>query len=184
MGAREHEARSQELEALGQRLVLGDALALGRLYALLRPELLRVAQRTLGGQGQDAEDMVHEAFVRAWLARDRLQKPGSVSQWLAQIVRNQARTHLGRRGGVPLEQAREPADPAPTPVQRVARAQQRAALQRAVEGLSPRQRQVVELRTGPELPFARIADALGCSSNAARVNYVHGVRNLREALVA
>jgi RNA polymerase sigma-70 factor (ECF subfamily) len=174
----------RDLEILGQRLARGEEQALGQLYGLLRPRLLKLAECILGGQRQDAEDIVHEAFMRAWLARERLQKPGSVAHWLAQIVRNQARTHLGRRGGVPLELACEPMDPAPTPVQRVVQAQQREALRGAVERLSPRQRQVVQLRTGPELPFAKIADQLGCSSNAARVNYVYGVRNLREALVA
>lgn len=48
--------------------------------------------------------------------------------------------------------------------------------------LPPRQRLVVELRLFHELSFEEIGAIVGSSEDAAKANYHHGVKRLRELL--
>lgn len=66
----------------------------------------------------------------------------------------------------------------------LARAEQAAAVRRAVLLLPRRQREVLTLRIDAELPFAEIALALGITENAAKVSFHHATRRLRALLAA
>ncbi|PID80479.1 hypothetical protein CSB20_07315 [bacterium DOLZORAL124_64_63] len=55
-------------------------------------------------------------------------------------------------------------------------------LQRALDRLSPRQRAALLLRELEDLPFAEIADSLGCSEATARVHHHRACANLRRWL--
>ena len=68
-------------EALRQTF---EALALPHL-----PHLYRVAAR-LAGNGQDAEDLVHETYVKALAAFPSLREQASIRGWLSRILRTGA----------------------------------------------------------------------------------------------
>jgi RNA polymerase sigma-70 factor (ECF subfamily) len=61
-------------------------------------------------------------------------------------------------------------------------AEERRRLWRAIDELPPKQRLVLELRVYDELPFREVAEIAGCSENAAKVNFHHAVKRLRESL--
>src|SRR5580658_6508106 len=63
-------------------------LALERLFATLRPELLRFAW-WLARDRTVAEDVVQEALLRAWRSRDALKDPAAARGWLLTIVRRE-----------------------------------------------------------------------------------------------
>ncbi len=66
----------------------GAPQSLERLFANLRPELLRFA----GWLARDravAEDVVQEALLRAWRSRDALKDPAAARGWLLTIVRRE-----------------------------------------------------------------------------------------------
>src|SRR5580693_1561430 len=68
---------------------LSDApMALERLFATLRPELLRFAW-WLSRNRAVAEDVVQEALLRAWRSRDSLKDPAAARGWLLTIVRRE-----------------------------------------------------------------------------------------------
>ena len=48
--------------------------------------------------------------------------------------------------------------------------------------LPPKQRAAVVLRVYEELSFREIGEVLGCAEGAARVNYHHGIKKLREMM--
>lgn len=56
-----------------------------------RGRLTRVAFRLVG---EDAEDVVQDAFLRAWLARDSFKADSRLYTWLYRIVINTAKNHL------------------------------------------------------------------------------------------
>jgi RNA polymerase sigma-70 factor, ECF subfamily len=66
----------------------GGTLALDRLFASLRPELLRFAW-WLARDRAVAEDVVQEALLRAWRSRDALKDPAAARGWLLTIVRRE-----------------------------------------------------------------------------------------------
>src|SRR3984957_11900828 len=63
-------------------------VALERLFATLRPELLRFAW-WLARDRAVAEDGVQEAMLRAWRSRDALKDPAAARGWLLTIVRRE-----------------------------------------------------------------------------------------------
>jgi RNA polymerase sigma-70 factor (ECF subfamily) len=68
---------------------LADApVALERLFATLRPELLRFAW-WLARDRAIAEDVVQEAMLRAWRSREALKDPAAARGWLLTIVRRE-----------------------------------------------------------------------------------------------
>ena len=50
---------------------------------------------------------------------------------------------------------------------------------RAIASLPPKQRMVLELRIYDELPFREVAELVGSTENAAKVNFHHAVKRLR-----
>ena len=61
---------------------------------------------------------------------------------------------------------------------------ERAALERHIDRLPPRQRSVLNLRIFADLPFKEIAAAEGISENAAKVSYHHAITRLRTWLTS
>jgi RNA polymerase sigma-70 factor, ECF subfamily len=65
-----------------------SAMPVERLFATLRPELLRFAW-WLARDRAVAEDVVQEALLRAWRSRDALKDPAAARGWLLTIVRRE-----------------------------------------------------------------------------------------------
>lgn len=63
-----------------------------------RPQLLRMARR-LTQSNEDAEDIVQEAFMKAYKALARFRGESQMSSWLGAIVQNTAHEHLRSRRG-------------------------------------------------------------------------------------
>jgi len=61
-----------------------------------RTQLLQVARRITNG-GEDAEDILQEAFPKAYKALPNFRGDSSMSTWLTAIVRNTAREYLRER---------------------------------------------------------------------------------------
>src|SRR5471032_870805 len=68
--------------------VAAAPMAVERLFATLRPELLRFAW-WLARDRAVAEDVVQEALLRAWRSRDSLKDPAAARGWLLTIVRRE-----------------------------------------------------------------------------------------------
>lgn len=61
-----------------------------------RPQLLRMARR-LTQSNEDAEDVVQEAFMKAYKALAKFRGESQMSSWLGAIVQNTAHEHLRSR---------------------------------------------------------------------------------------
>lgn len=63
-----------------------------------RPQLLRMARR-LTQSNEDAEDILQEAFLKAFKALARFRGESQMSSWLGAIVQNTAHEHIRSRRG-------------------------------------------------------------------------------------
>ncbi|WP_167859438.1 RNA polymerase sigma factor [Paenibacillus cymbidii] len=84
-------------QALVERARQGDTEAFGELFEQHRNGLRGYAER-MTGDGYMADDIVQDAFVKAFLHLGSLADPGRFRPWLFRIAKNQANMRL-RRGG-------------------------------------------------------------------------------------
>lgn len=81
---------------LVRRAVAGDAWAEDALYRRHARPIAGLVARLLGSK-QDAEDVVHDAFVHAFQKLDRLREPDAFRGWLSRIAITQVRRVIRRR---------------------------------------------------------------------------------------
>jgi RNA polymerase sigma-70 factor (family 1) len=165
--------------------------AIRRLFEQHFAELYRFAYRYVRS-AETAKDLVHEAFLRLWQQRSRVDLAGpSARSYLYTIVRYQALDHLRRRR-VEERWRQEYAAPimadqgsvlAPTdPDQDLAASEIRGAIGRAVDALPRRQQQVLLLRWQRQASYEEIAESLGISPKTVAVHAARAIQRLRELL--
>jgi RNA polymerase sigma-70 factor (ECF subfamily) len=148
------------------------------------PRVYRFALR-LCGDAHAAEDVAQEALVRAWRRRGRLRNERAARVWVFRIALNVWRDRL-RRGALPVGRA-GPLEGTETIVGPSAErlAEMREDLARALaalDGLPPRQREVLYLSAVEGLSASEVADVLGISSVAAKANLSLARQKMREQL--
>ena len=127
----------------------------------------------LSGDPALADDIVSETFVRAWLARSRLDLV-SVKGYLFAIARNlylQQKQRAKRLG--PLDDRL--ADPGPGPHERMRARGDLEAVLATLRQLPELDRAAVLMRADDQMPYEEIAKALEISVSSARVK-VHRAR--------
>jgi RNA polymerase sigma-70 factor (ECF subfamily) len=162
----------------------GDRSAARALTLRLTPRVLGHAARLLGNRAE-AEDVAQEAMLRLWR-----QAPGwrageaRVTTWLYRVVANLCidRRRRARGGAVALEAVPEPPDPAPGAQARMQDRARAEALQAALAGLPPRQRQAVVLRHIEGCDNPAIAAIMETTVEAVESLTTRGRRALAAAL--
>ncbi|MBI3982462.1 MAG: sigma-70 family RNA polymerase sigma factor [Gemmatimonadetes bacterium] len=162
----------------------GDELAAAEL---IKRHATAVA-RFLGasGGGDDVEDLVQEAFFRAFRSIARFRGGSSFRTWVMTIASNALKDlkRRARRGDVLSLEDRDVADTSADPYGETV---SRDAVRRveAELGRLPRlQREVFLLRAQEGLEYDEIARALGTTPGAARVHYHHAVQRLKRVAEA
>jgi RNA polymerase sigma-70 factor (ECF subfamily) len=152
-----------------------------------------VAIRTaaLLGAGGDAEDVVQEAFVKAFAGLDRFHPGAPFRPWLLRIVANETR-NVHRASGRRVARERRaweqsqplllagPDDPADL----LLSAERRAALVRGLAQLTPEQRRVVTCRYLLDLNEAETCAVLGWPRGTVKSRLRRALAKLRDALDA
>ena len=125
----------------------------------------------------DADDCFQETFLSALRAYPKLKDGGNLRGWLITIAHRKAVDHHRAKGRRPLPVAEvaEVAVSGPEP-------SDGDGIWTAVGALPPKQRAAVALRYACDLPHNEIADALGCSPEAARRSLHEGIKRLRKEL--
>ena len=136
------------------------------------------------GAGQEADDVVQEAFVKAFrhLPRFRLGEP--FGPWLLRIVANETRNltrSRRRRAALELRLGAADADGTATgaPVDQVLAAERRAVLVAAVNSLPDRERQVLVCRYFLDLSEAETAQVLAWPLGSVKSRTWRALNRLR-----
>ena len=147
-------------------------LTFEELYESYAPDVYRFAH-WLAGDGQEAEDITSETFVRAWV-RIHTIRTETLKAYLFTIARNIYLEQLrkGKRR-VPLEDIHP--DPAPQPDKIVESQLDILRVQRFLQTIPETDRAAFVLRVQHQLPCAEIARVLGLSLSATKVK-IHRVR--------
>lgn len=129
---------------------------------------------------EEAEDVVQDAFVKAWKTRWRVRDPDKFPAWLATIARNRARDVFRARRTVPLsDQLHEEADTSA----HVAAADNRdSEVHAALASLPESHRIAITLRYFDALDYATIERTLGLTNGALRGILGRALQTMRKRL--
>lgn len=155
---------------------------LDRLMGELRPRLHRYCAR-MTGSVIDGEDVVQDAFTRAFIALDELREAPPLRAWLFRIAHNRALDLLRSRAiraAEPIEAALEVADPeSPDPMEVLMRQEAvGTAVSRFVE-LPAVQRSVVILKDVLDHSLEEIAATLDLTVDAVKAHLARGRARLK-----
>ena len=169
-------------EALVRRARDGEEAALSALVKRHADAVYRVAL-AIAGDRDLAQDVSQDAFLKAFRGLDGFRGDAAFRTWLLTIAANAARGALrrqGRRRETDLDTAPPVASEVRGPDQDAELSSESARAREALGRLPEKQRLSVQLRVDEGLSFREIAEVIGSTEGAARVNYFHGIRKLRE----
>jgi len=142
----------------------GDERAFSALYDRHTPYLYRFAMRLTGGDELAAQDVVHDAWVRAVERFGRFEWRSSLRTWLAGIVLNFARTSWREEArAAEIHHADLAADD-----RALTGAYDRVDLERAIATLPPGARHVFVLHDVEGWTHDSIASALGVNEGTSK----------------
>jgi len=151
----------------------GDRRAF-ELLVLRYQDRLYAAMVQVTGSADEAEDVVQEAFVRAFLKLDTFQNNSQFFTWLYRIAFNSALSRLRRRKGVSsLDQVREtvgdePIDEGDGPDGRMLQEERVRMVRLALEQMTDDHRTILILREMEEQAYEDIAEILQISIGTVR----------------
>jgi RNA polymerase sigma-70 factor (ECF subfamily) len=157
-------------------------------YRVLVERYGALAQRTavLLGAGSDADDVVQEAFVRAFQALPRFRRGEPFRPWLLRIVVNQAhnarRSRQRARAAGERDLLRYSPVGADEPADRVLSVERREALLRALAGLSAADREVLACRYLLDLSEAETASVLRLPKGTVKSRTSRALDRVRSVL--
>ncbi len=183
---------SDEL-ALVQAAKAGDITAFEQLVKRYDRNVFRIAQHITQNR-EDAEDVVQDAFLKAYENLEQFQGNSKFYTWLVRIAVNESLMKLRKRRTdktVSLDQEieteedsmpREVADWAPNPEQLYKQGELKEILTKTVNGLPASFRTVFVLRDVEGLSTEETAEALGLSIPAVKSRLLRARLQLRERL--
>ncbi len=171
------------------RAKAGDEEAFRQLVSSHSHELFRLAYR-LTGSRENADDVVQEAFLRAYRSLHRFDARSRFSTWLHRITVNCAMDHLRRVQREARRQDRSTDEGAlerqmslePGPERLAESGQIERQVEHALQSLSPIERSAFVLRHFEQLSIAEIGTRLGSRTSATKHAVFRAVRKLRREL--
>ena len=169
-----------QLEQAVDRVLAGDRAAFQLIVDATSQQLVRLGARIMGNQA-DAEDVVQEAYVKAYraLTAGEFERRSSANTWLYRIVVNgaiDAKRSRKRRGEASDEQVELGWDGAALAEARVALTE----LDEWLEALPADQRAALVLQTMEGLNNTEIAQVMGVSEGAVEQRLVRARTALRQ----
>ena len=171
-------------EEVVARVLAGDTALFEILMRRYNQRLFRIARGILADDAE-AEDVMQEAYVRAFRDLAGFRGEARFATWLARIAVHEALARARkRRRLVPISGGEPPSPPAPvgSPERELENRELQAVLRAAVEALPDPLRAVFCLREIEGLSSEQAADALGITVENVRVRLHRAKRSLRQTL--
>lgn len=166
----------------------GDAAAFEAIMRLHNRQMFRTARAILQNEA-DAEEVVQEAYLKAFLHLDGFAGASRLSTWLVKIAVNEALARLRRRmpDGAPVHPAPELAaensmTPESSPEAAAAQSEIRRLLEAAIDALPQAQRTVFMLRAVEEFSTEDTASCLGIPAETVKTRLHRAKQQLRRRL--
>lgn len=175
-----------------ERSLEGDASAFEEIVRRHQKRIYRVALAILRDEAE-ADTVTQDTFVQGYLHLARFQRRAGLETWLTRIAINRARDvlrsrawrNLGSRIGL-AEASREAplrlVEPGPDAERLAIGRELRAAIDRAVDGLSAQQKTIFRMRHDDGRPLEEIASLLGLRPGTVRAHLFRAIQRIRREL--
>jgi len=165
----------------------GDLSPASEIYDRYSGRIYNFALRFLKN-AEAAEDATQEVFVKMIRHASQFQGDAKLSTWLFSITANWCRDFLRKADN----KSKESDDvlvtlPAPldqSPDRHLERREDEQRVQRALQALTPEQREAILLSRYQGLSYAEIAQISGCSEGAVKTRVFRAMETLKKALTA
>lgn len=186
-------AQRDDEERLIASAISGDSQAFVNLSSPYAARLMSQINR-ITRNSADAEEVLQEALLRAFVHLKSFEGKASFSTWLTRIAVNCALMRLRQRHAVTVQldgcskdgdqtwRAWEPIDSRETPEEDLMRRERQELLNEAILQLRPRLRVVIELEQARGFPLKDIATTLGISVAAVKSRLSRARRTLRGSI--
>lgn len=136
------------------------------------------------GEREAVEELVQDTFVRAFSSLDSFRGESSLRTWLFTIERRLMldRRRSERRQKVMVSVKAADAVTEYDALDSLLAEEAQSRVRKAVDALSPTQREVFTLRVEQGLSYRDIATVAGTTEGAARVHYHNAMRAVKETL--
>ncbi|HXX99707.1 MAG TPA: RNA polymerase sigma factor [Candidatus Limnocylindrales bacterium] len=179
-----------------ERTLAGDREAYRVLVERHSRNVYRLAYR-MSGNPYDAEEVVQEAFLRAYQKLRQFAGNANFGTWVYRIAANYAIDRMRQRGsedsrrqqpnrsrqeGLEVDPVAIVPDPAPSPERLAESAQLALRMKEALDSLTPAERTAIVMRHWQGCAIEEIAAVLKSNSNATKNTVFRAVSKLRRAL--
>ncbi len=173
-----------DLELLDSALK-GDTEAFSKLVQKYQKPIYFLALRMTSWEHDEAADITQQTFINAFRSLGKFKRQSSFKTWLYQIGINLCLNSVKGKKKNPTSVDIADVDIIDTeesPFDKLSQNNRSNRISQAILELPEQQRLTVILRVYEGYSYKQIADTLGCIQTTARVNYHHGIQNLRKAL--
>jgi len=179
-----------------ERTLRGERDAYRVLVERHSRNVFRMAYRMTGNQ-QDAEEVVQEAFLRAYQKLKQFGGQANFGTWVYRIAANYAIDRIRARNveqsrrqqpsrpqedGLEIDPMANAKDMAPSPERLAASAEMAERMKEALDMLSPAERTAIVMRHWEGCAIEEIAAVLKSNTNATKNTVFRAVAKLRKAL--
>ncbi len=192
MTERPQAVRDGSDEALMAEFQAGQEAAFDELVRRYKDPLINFAYRFLGDEAE-ADDVVQEVFVRVYRKKNTYRPVARFSTWIYTIAKNLSKTELRRRRRHAMFSL-TPRDPSGDPWERelpdsrysadleAERISDAEFIQRALDTLNPKYREVIVLSDIQELTYEEIAEVTGLNIGTVKSRLNRGRTKLQQLL--
>lgn len=160
----------------------GDESAFNELMRRYQEKVYWLARRIVGTH-EDADDIVQDVFVRAHSSLPDFRGDSNLYTWLYRVATNHSLNALRKKkikDFIRYDSAIEESVPGNEHADtETLQTELRRILERAIDRLPPRQKQVFILRYYDELSFVEMAKLLGKSEGGLKANYFHALKKIQ-----
>ncbi|MFZ2147025.1 MAG: sigma-70 family RNA polymerase sigma factor [Sedimentisphaerales bacterium] len=176
--------QTSDIERLVKASQAGDRGSFDELIRLYQRRAMQIAVRMLGN-ANDAAETVQSGFVKAYLSINKLREPKRFEAWFFRIIANTAISQ--RRAAKCRAEKIEIAGgcgskKALSPVESQIGEELKEAIQQAMLKLSKKEVKAVSLLGLEDLPREKVAEIMGCSTEAVRWHVFRARQKLKVLL--
>ena len=168
-------------QQLIERVLGGDASAFEHLFNRYRDSIFQLYLQKTGGNIDDSNDLLQETFVKIYLNLQRYSDQYTFGQWIYTIARNTFIDYVRRKRDdtVSIDSLREASGIStwnePNPEERMITHQNRARIEAFLDRVSPRYKELIELRFFKEYSYEEIASHLNLPMGTVKTQ-IHRAR--------